>query len=82
VTSTDEYIFLEVNEMGQFLWKELVLPELKLLDKFCEFLISNNSNENSLTKQDSISLEEITNSVSYQNLTQKDTEENNRISIL
>jgi glutathione synthase/RimK-type ligase-like ATP-grasp enzyme len=44
VTPDDEYIFLEVNEMGQFLWIEEILPELKLLDRFCEFLISRNIN--------------------------------------
>lgn len=41
VTPEGEYVFLEVNEMGQFLWVEEVLPELKMLDKFCDFLLSN-----------------------------------------
>lgn len=40
VTPEGEYVFLEVNEMGQFLWVEEVLPELKMLDKFCDFLLS------------------------------------------
>ena len=40
VTHSGEYIFLEVNEMGQFLWIEKLLPELKLLNCFCEFLLS------------------------------------------
>jgi glutathione synthase/RimK-type ligase-like ATP-grasp enzyme len=34
-----EYIFLEVNESGQFLWIEHLLPDLPLLDCFSEFLI-------------------------------------------
>lgn len=38
VTPEGEYIFLEVNEMGQFLWVEDLLPQVKMLDKFCEFL--------------------------------------------
>lgn len=40
VTPEGEYIFLEVNEMGQFLWIEDLLPELKMLDNFCDFLFS------------------------------------------
>ncbi len=39
VTPEGEYIFLEVNEMGAFLWLEQEIPELRLLDAFCEFLL-------------------------------------------
>ncbi|HEX3552536.1 MAG TPA: hypothetical protein VIA62_04850 [Thermoanaerobaculia bacterium] len=39
VTPEGEYIFLELNEMGQFLWVEDLNPDFKLLDCFCEFLI-------------------------------------------
>lgn len=39
VTPTGEYVFLEVNEMGAFLWIEEAVEELRLLDAFCEFLI-------------------------------------------
>ncbi|NDJ52823.1 MAG: hypothetical protein GYB68_07050 [Chloroflexi bacterium] len=39
VTPSGEYVFLEVNEMGQFVWIERVLPELKLIDMMAEFLI-------------------------------------------
>jgi hypothetical protein len=39
VTPEGDYVFLEVNEMGAFLWLEEQLPELRLLDAFCEFLI-------------------------------------------
>jgi len=35
-----QYVFLEVNETGQFLWMEKTLPELLLLDCFSEFLIA------------------------------------------
>jgi hypothetical protein len=38
VTPEEDYVFLEVNEMGQFLWLEELNPELRLLDPFCEFL--------------------------------------------
>jgi hypothetical protein len=38
VTPAGEYLFLEVNESGAFLWLEEQLPELRLVDAFCEFL--------------------------------------------
>lgn len=37
-TIEDEYVFLEVNEMGAFLWIEEQNPEFRLVDAFCEFL--------------------------------------------
>ena len=40
VTPTDEYVFLEVNEMGQFIWLEDMNPGLPLLDCFLKLLIS------------------------------------------
>lgn len=39
VTRTGEYVFLEVNEAGQFLWKEHVDPNLPMLDTFCRALM-------------------------------------------
>lgn len=39
VTPENEYIFLEVNEQGQFLWLEEFNPEFKMLDIFIQFLI-------------------------------------------
>jgi glutathione synthase/RimK-type ligase-like ATP-grasp enzyme len=39
VTPAGDYVFLEVNEMGAFLWVEEKLEEIPLLDAFCEFLI-------------------------------------------
>lgn len=40
VTPGGEYVFLEVNEMGQFIWLEDMNPELPLLDCVVKFLIS------------------------------------------
>ncbi|MBS0446818.1 MAG: hypothetical protein JSR59_12820 [Proteobacteria bacterium] len=40
VTPDGEHVFLEVNQMGQFLWVEEVCPDLPLLDTFCSFLAS------------------------------------------
>ncbi|MDI9273807.1 hypothetical protein [Stenotrophomonas sp. PFBMAA-4] len=33
-----DYIFLEVNEQGQFLWIEERCPEIAILGEFCDFL--------------------------------------------
>jgi hypothetical protein len=38
VTPAGDYVFLEVNEAGAFLWLEEQLPEILLADAFCEFL--------------------------------------------
>lgn len=38
VTPDDSYIFLEVNEQGQFLWAEECNPDIKMLDPFIQFL--------------------------------------------
>ena len=40
VTPDGDYVFLEVNEMGQFLWIEEMNPEILMLDPFCEFLMA------------------------------------------
>ncbi|GIX17786.1 MAG: hypothetical protein KatS3mg119_1972 [Rhodothalassiaceae bacterium] len=40
VTPEGDTVFLEVNEMGQWLWIEFRLPEVPLLDAFCRFLLS------------------------------------------
>lgn len=39
ILNTDnEYVFIEVNEMGQFLWLDFAIPELHQFDSFCNFL--------------------------------------------
>lgn len=43
VTPEGEHVFLEVNEMGQFLWIDEMGPETATLDAFCEFLIDRRS---------------------------------------
>jgi glutathione synthase/RimK-type ligase-like ATP-grasp enzyme len=40
VTPNGDYIFLEINETGQFLWIEYINPEIRLLEPFTEFLIN------------------------------------------
>lgn len=39
MTPDDDYVFLEINEMGAFLWIEGQNPEFLLIDAFSEFLI-------------------------------------------
>ncbi|PJD92518.1 MAG: hypothetical protein CK424_05285 [Legionella sp.] len=39
VTPEDDYVFLEVNEQGQFLWIEEFNSEFKMLDIFIQFLL-------------------------------------------
>lgn len=38
VTPDGEYVFLEVNENGQFLWVEEMNPDIKMLSTFCNFI--------------------------------------------
>jgi glutathione synthase/RimK-type ligase-like ATP-grasp enzyme len=40
VNADGEYIFLEVNEQGQFLWIEELNPEFKMLDIFVNFMLN------------------------------------------
>lgn len=38
VTPEGDYVFLEVNEQGQFLWIEELNPNIPILDMFVQFL--------------------------------------------
>lgn len=40
VDANGDYHFLEVNPSGQFLWAEYALPGTPMLDRFCDFLIT------------------------------------------
>lgn len=40
VTPEGEYVFLEVNESGQFLWVEELCPEIPMLDAFTGLMLS------------------------------------------
>jgi glutathione synthase/RimK-type ligase-like ATP-grasp enzyme len=40
VTPDDAYVFLEVNEQGQFLWIEEYNPQFKMLDMFIQFIVN------------------------------------------
>jgi len=53
VTPDNEYVFLEVNEQGQFLWIEESNPEMHVLDMFVNYMV-NRSVEFAWNKQKSI----------------------------
>jgi hypothetical protein len=40
VDTSGEYVFLEVNQMGQFLWIEQFQAGIPMLDHFCSFLLA------------------------------------------
>lgn len=44
VTPDGRHVFLEVNEMGQFLWVEHLCPEITMTDCMCRFLLSSEEN--------------------------------------
>jgi glutathione synthase/RimK-type ligase-like ATP-grasp enzyme len=35
-----DYVFLEINQAGQFLWNEALVSEMPILDTFCRYLAS------------------------------------------
>jgi glutathione synthase/RimK-type ligase-like ATP-grasp enzyme len=43
VMPSGEHVFLEINQMGQFLWIEEMCPQIPLLQMFCEFLVERDS---------------------------------------
>jgi glutathione synthase/RimK-type ligase-like ATP-grasp enzyme len=48
VDPSGEYIFLEVNQMGEFLWIEKFSRNIPMLDHFCSFLLSRDGNYNGI----------------------------------
>jgi hypothetical protein len=44
LTPGGEYVFLEINEQGQFLWLEEKNPEISLLEPFVSFLVEPDNN--------------------------------------
>ncbi len=46
VDKNNNYYFLEINEMGNFLWMEERNPEIRVLDPFVDFLLNVDSNGN------------------------------------
>lgn len=61
VTPNEEYVFLEVNEQGRFLWVEEALPQAHYLDVFCNFITKRNFDFNWLPKRKIISCSDFEN---------------------
>lgn len=64
------WVFLEVNEMGQFLWVERLLEDAYLLDAFCQFLLEPSADFNYTRKSSSRKLREITKTPRFRELIQ------------
>ena len=56
VTPENEIYFLEVNQQGQFLWIEDLLPEVRMLDIFVQFIL--NKSVNFLWKESLLAIKE------------------------
>jgi hypothetical protein len=76
VTPDKDHVFISLNENAEFLWIEKHLPESKLLDTFCNFLIqqanSNSKIHHWTDYQPKLSLTEILTSQAYQTLQLRD----------
>jgi glutathione synthase/RimK-type ligase-like ATP-grasp enzyme len=55
-TGNDEILFLEVNQMGQFLWLEGRNPEIPLLSVFTEFIASGRPDFQRTRRRDGVSM--------------------------
>lgn len=75
VTGSGEYVFLEVNEMGQFLWIEELLPELKLLNAFCDFILSAANQSTTSLYKPLLNLSDVLNDEIYKNMLALDIQE-------
>lgn len=72
VTPDGEYFFIEVNEMGQFLWIENINSDIKILDVFCEFLISKDPNYSGKKMYPAVDANEILSSSEFNDMHKKE----------
>lgn len=66
VTPEGQYVFLEVNEMGQFTWVEKRCPELKMLDAFAQLLVSGRKDFSLTPDAQAVSLQNYLQSKTYE----------------
>jgi glutathione synthase/RimK-type ligase-like ATP-grasp enzyme len=59
VTPDGDYVFLEVNQMGQFLWVEYENPRFPLLQAFCDFLVSRDPEFRYAAPSSSVTMAEV-----------------------
>lgn len=74
ITPEEDYVFIEVNEMGQFTWVEGLCPELTLVDMFCQFLLSGKRDFTYERPNKPLTLKNIEALDNYQRLWDKDFE--------
>jgi hypothetical protein len=75
VTPSGDYVFLEINEMGQFLWVEEVCPDIPILACFVDFLLTGvRRTSNSAAGQRKISLTDFYQDLEHQRLLKSDME--------
>ena len=67
-TPDDQLVFLEVNQTGQFLWKEVSCPEMPLLSAFSAFLASGDPGFRWTDDRADISLEKFQASDAFQRM--------------
>lgn len=79
VTPDERYIFLEVNEAGQFLFVEDLHPDAHLLDAFVEFLLSPTDSFRPTFKAPSVSFRDLQSDPSF--LAQLRSEEAHHLSV-
>ncbi len=75
VTEEDEYVFLEVNQQGQFLWIEAANPEIYLLDAFIEFIAKGNVDYSGNKNKSKISLSSIFENSVFKEICKKESME-------
>ncbi len=67
------YTFLEVNEMGAFLWVEEVLPSMRLLSAFCDYLCDPDADPARPSTRDSLGILEFRESEAFTAFEAEDT---------
>lgn len=68
VTPDGEHVFLENNEAGQFLWIEQMVPELRVLDPFVQFLVKKNPDFEYIQPRNPVTFSEVVSSEQYETL--------------
>ncbi|MBC7010431.1 hypothetical protein BIZ38_18460 [Pseudoalteromonas sp. BZK2] len=67
-----EYVFLEVNESGQFIWMELENPEVRVLGPFINYLVTTASKGTLSIDESKVSANEIFNNPVFEKLLDSD----------
>jgi len=75
VTEEDEYVFLEVNQQGQFLWIEAANPDIYLLDAFVEYIAKGNINYSGKNSKPKVSLSSIFENSDFKDINKKESME-------